>query len=359
MVNNFMAIGPSFGSTQDMSDHPIIFGYPHSMRLSPSQLLRQARVPAFLITDLVNIRYLMGLELSAGVLLAVPRRYFLFVDARYSEAAARRGGLVIVRDLRELPEAMGEVRRCGFEAEHVTVLQRKGWQKKFPRTRFIETSGIVQSFRRRKDTEELRNLRRARSLTRELLRRFPSLLRRRVTEQQIARQLLLWALELGGDSLSFDPIVAFGTHTSSPHHRPTSRLLQKGHIVQIDVGVKVKGYCADMSDVFFTVNPTKTQEQVYRALRIAKARAAAAVKPGTSTRELDRIARNVLKKAGVEQYFTHSLGHGVGLEIHEGVSLSQKAPDQKLLRGEVITIEPGIYIPGKWGMRLEDMVFVG
>ena len=325
---------------------------------SSSHILKQANAPAFLITNLINIRYLTGLTISAGVLLVVPRRMVLFVDSRYKDMAERLDGGIAVKDLSDLPAMMSEVRRCGFEAEDVTVHRRDAWTKKFPKTRFLPTTGILQSFRRQKDEVELRCLRRAHRMTKELLRRVPAVLRKHVTEERLARQLLQWALELGADGLSFDPIVAFGTHTACPHHRPTSRMLQKGHIVQIDVGVKYRGYCADMSEVFFTVRPTKTEEQVYRALQLAQRNAIRAARAGGSTRELDREARRILKKAGIEQYFTHSLGHGVGLEIHEGISLSQKAPDETLLRNEVITVEPGVYFPGKFGMRIEDMVIV-
>jgi Xaa-Pro aminopeptidase len=313
---------------------------------------------AFLVSDLTNLRYLTGLQVSAGLLLVLPRRFVLFFDARYREMAEKSGGSFAVKDLSELPEVFGDIRSCGFEADQVTLSRLQGWSKKFPRTKFRPTAGVLQDFRRQKDLEELKYLRRAHRLTKELLRRVPSMLRRSITEERLARQLLLWALELGAEGLSFDPIVAFGTHTSIPHHRPTSRVLQKGHIVQIDVGVKFRGYCADMSEVFFTAKPTKTQDQIYRLLSLAKDRAMQSARPGASTRGLDTLVRGMLKKAGVEEYFTHSLGHGVGLDIHEGVSLSEKAPDFKLLRNEVVTIEPGVYFPGKYGMRLEDMVYV-
>lgn len=325
---------------------------------SPNQILRLADAPAFLITNLINIRYLIGQSVSAGVILALPRKLTLFVDARYGGIAVSSCSGIAVKDLSELHAAMCDLRRCGFEAEDVTVRRLESWTKKFPKIRFVPTAGVLQSFRRQKEEDELRCIRRAHRITRELLRRVPSALRRRITEGRLARQLLQWALELGADGLSFDPIVAFGTHTSCPHHRPTGRVLQKGHIVQIDVGAKCNGYCADMSEVFFTATPAKTEAQVYRALRVSQRKAIHAIRPGASNREIDRIAREILKKAGIERYFVHSLGHGVGLEIHEGVSLSQKAPEQKLLRNEVVTVEPGVYLPGKFGMRVEDMIYV-
>lgn len=324
---------------------------------SPNQLLKQANAHAFLITNLINIRYLTGLKVSAGVVLAIPRRFLLFIDSRYRDMAEQLDGIA-VKDLGDLPLIMQEIRNCGFEAEDVTVHRLESWTKKFPETKFFKTTGVLQSFRRQKGDDELRCIRRAHRMTKELLRRVPSVLRKHITEQRLARQLLQWALELGADGLSFDPVVAFGTHTACPHHQPTSRMLQKGHIVQIDVGVRYRGYCADMSEVFFTVKPPKTEAQVHNALQMAQRDAIRAVRVGASTREIDSLARGVLKKAGIEQYFTHSLGHGVGLEIHEGVSISQAAPEKKLLRNEVITIEPGVYFPGRFGMRLENMIYV-
>ena len=325
---------------------------------SPAHLLKQAKTPAFLVSDLVNLRYLTGLTLSAGFLLVTPRRAFLFVDSRYTDMAHRRARNVTVKDIGELPAALKALPVCGFESESVTVSRFLNWKKKFPSTKFVRTTGVIAAFRRQKSEEELRLMRRARRLTQELLRRVPAVLRRSTTEEKLARQLLIWALELGADGLSFEPIVAFGNHTSSPHHRPTNRLLQKGHIVQIDVGVLYKGYCGDLSEVYFTAPPTAEQKKIYETLVRSQQKAIRAVKAGVTTHTLDKIARGVLAEQGMEKYFTHALGHGVGLDVHEGVTLSQRAPAQKLLPGEVITIEPGVYLPGKFGMRVEEMVIV-
>ncbi len=322
------------------------------------ELLERAKVGSFLVTDPTSIRYLTGLSMSAGIMLITPKKFILFVDSRYTEMAKGAKGDFAVRDIDRLPKYLEEQKECGFEAETVTVSRFRNWKKKFPSTKFVHTTGVVDHFRRSKDSDELRIVRRAMKMTSELLRRVPSLLRKRITEEGLARQLLLWAFDMGAEGLSFEPIVGFGTHTSSPHHHPTSRSLQKGHIVQIDVGVKYKGYCGDMSEVFFTAKPTAEQERIYSALCEAKDKAKAAVKIGATTHELDRIARDVLTRENLNQYFTHALGHGVGLDVHEGVTLSQKAPVKTLLPGEVITIEPGVYFPGKFGMRVEEMVIV-
>jgi Xaa-Pro aminopeptidase len=324
---------------------------------TPRAFLELAGCPAFLVTDLLNIRYLTGLPLSAGFLLATPRKWMLFVDARYSEAAEKSADAT-VRDIGDMAAVLNGVPECGFESEEVTVEKMASWKSKYKNTKFVRKTDVVQAFRRQKDDEELKLMRRAHKMTRELLRRIPSALRTQTSEEKLARQILIWALELGADGLSFDPIVAFGTHTSRPHHRPTPRLLKKGHIVQIDIGVRFKGYCADMSEVFFTVPATPLQKRIYKTLCEAKDKAMAAVQPGVTTHELDRIAREVLKREGIEDAFTHSLGHGIGLDVHEGPILTQKRPAQPLLAREIVTIEPGVYFPGRFGMRVEDMILV-
>lgn len=326
--------------------------------MTPASLLKHAECEAFLVTDLRNIRYLTGLDVSAGFLLALPRRFMLFVDARYLEKAEASAERCVVRDISEAAKVLAEVKECGFEAEDVTVLRKSGWKKRFPKTKFVSTVGILQSFRRQKDADELRILHRAHRMTKELLRRVPSVLRKGITEERLARQLLLWALELGAEGLSFEPIVAFGTHTSMPHHRCTTRPFQKGNIVQIDVGVKYQGYCGDLSEVYFTEPATRLQQRMHGVLCRARDAVIAAAVPGASVRSLDVLARSILAEEGVEEFFTHALGHGIGLDVHEGVTLSSRAADAALLPGEVIAVEPGVYFPGRFGMRVEEMVFV-
>jgi Xaa-Pro aminopeptidase len=317
------------------------------MRPSSQKLLTAADCPNFLVTDLTNIRYLTGIAVSAGCVLVTPRRYILFVDSRYRESAEKtvRGG-VFVRDPLDLPKMLQEAKICGFESEDISVARRASWKKKFPRVKFLEKEGIVQEFRRTKEDHELQAMRKAERITRELLRRIPAVLRHSLSELELSRKLLIWALELGADGMAFDSIVGFGTHTSIPHHHPTSRMLKKGHVVQIDLGAKVRGYCSDASEVFFTTRPTPLQERIYGTLVDAQKAALKLIKPGVSNRTLDRAARAVLDNEGLDPYFTHALGHGVGLDIHEGVSISSKAPEQKLLKNEVITVEPGVYFEG-------------
>lgn len=326
---------------------------------TPNTILQQAKTQAFLVSSLVNIRYLTGLDLSAGFVLILPRSIKLFVDGRYSEVAksqCRKG--IVVLPYEDVAKSLKNVKECGFESETMTVKELRIMKRKIKNTKFVQRVGVIEYFRRAKQPEEIRSFQKAQKMTQEVMKKIPRALKLGITEKRLAWDIECWMRELGADGVSFEPIVAFGRNSSRPHHHPTDRKLTKGDIVQIDCGAKYQGYCADQSAVFFTAKPTKEQQKVYDAVKKAKELAMKAVKVGVPVGDLDAIARESLQEDGYEQYFTHSLGHGVGLEIHEGVTLSSRAPKTKLLKNEIITIEPGVYIPGKFGIRLEEEVIV-
>lgn len=328
------------------------------MRPTAKELL-SGGLKAFFTADVTSIRYLTGVVMTEGMLLAEPKGYTLFADSRYSEyarAAAYKG--VSVRDWKDMEGSFKKVPLCSFNEEEITVGRLKRWKGRFKKTKFSPITDPLEEFRRSKDAEETAYLRKALSITNALLRKVPAELKPGISEQQLAWKLETWAHELGAEKMSFDSIVAFGTHTSRPHHTPTTRKLKKGMIVLIDTGAVYKGYHADRTEMYFTGPLTAQQQNVYDVLQKAQKAAMKAVKASVTTRVPDRIAREILAQHNLEQYFTYALGHGVGLEIHEGASLSPRSKDIPLLKGEVITIEPGVHIPGKFGMRLEEMVFV-
>ena len=327
--------------------------------VSPSQILRQSKTKSFMVTNPINIEYLTSIKLSSGILLVTARNYHLFADGRYKEMADKKSGLSIKVHLPErLGSALRRIGETGFESEYVTVEQMRRMRRKNKNTKFVQRKGVIEHFRRQKSPDEIRKFKRSQRITVELLRRVPLALRSCPTEKQLAWKFEDWARELGADGLSFEPIVAFGTNSSCPHHHATDRKLKKGHIVQIDVGSKYKGYCSDQSQIFFTGRPTSLQQKILEAVSEAKQKSIASVRSGITNHKLDKIARDILSEYGFEEYFTHSLGHGVGLDIHEGTSLNQHGTSIKLLPNEIITIEPGVYIPGKFGIRLEEEVVV-
>lgn len=329
------------------------------MRPTAKRLLQSGRLKALIVSDLTNVLYLSGCSVSAGCVFVQPSGYVLYVDARYAEAAKRDAlAGVKVKPADRFLADVSAFRSVGVEADAVTLSRLSRWKHACRRTTFAQSAGVVEEFRRRKSPQELRLLKRAETLTKTLLKAVPDLLRIGITERQLAWELHKKAMDLGADGMSFDTIVAFGEHTSSPHHHPSDRALVRGDLVQIDIGAKVGGYCGDLSDVFFTGPISSRQDEVHRALRKAKNAAKKHIKAGVDARAADREARRVLAAHGLEGYFPHALGHGVGLDVHEGVTLSSRGKQTLLMKGEVVTVEPGVYIPGQFGMRLEDMVFV-
>jgi Xaa-Pro aminopeptidase len=330
------------------------------MRPSAKTLLAAARVPAFLITNEVNIRYLTGFSHTDGLLLALPKGYVFYlnplIDAYVKDELAYKD--IAIKPSRALAIDMRRHPVCGFEEEDVSAGRMRRWKKQFPRTRFVPAGQVIEECRRQKNDDELKAIRRALKITREIFRRIPSALRRATTEKALAAKIEQWARELGAEEMAFPPIVAFGTHTARPHHHPTGRKLKKGHVVLIDAGVSCDGYKSDMTRTYFTSQPTPEQARAYEAVVEAKMAAEALLKPGVLNIDLDKAARAVLGKYGLNEYFEYALGHGVGLEVHEGIRLSGRSAPQAVLQREVLAIEAGVHFPGKFGIRVEDTLIV-
>jgi len=327
--------------------------------------------------------------MTAGTMLLHKNRRLLFVDGRYSEKAAKESYKnVKVLHVDDLNKTIKRFKQVRFEADDLTVSRLTRWKKRFRGTKLIPSTGVVEEMRRKKKPNELRAIQKACRITDGVMKSIPMLLNLhlnkrnpefgtrnpdeknplsgfripdsgfRITERSLAWHIEQLSHDLGAESMAFDTIVSFGSHTSRPHHTPANRKLKKGDIIQIDMGVKVNGYCSDCSRVFFTGKPSDEQKQVFDLLCKTVKECEKRAKPGATNHSLDKLARKILKTEGYDKYFTHGLGHGVGLQIHEGARLSQRAALQKLKSNEVITIEPGIYIPGKWGMRVEDTILV-
>lgn len=205
---------------------------------------------------------------------------------------------------------------------------------------------------------ELKYITRAQKITDEIFSALKSGLKPGLSEKAIAWKIESLAHAFGADDISFPPIIGINEHSASPHHQNTDRKLKRGDMVLIDMGVIYRGYCSDMTRVLFTKTPTAKQSAMYRLVHEAQKSSIAKIRAGMTGQQADRFARSVIEKAGYGKFFGHSLGHGVGLDIHELPNLSQKYSG-KIPAGSVVTVEPGIYLPGKFGVRLEDMVVVG
>jgi Xaa-Pro aminopeptidase len=325
-----------------------------------------------LVTHLPNIRYLCGFTGSAGVLLLQQEHSRFFTDSRYTQQARAEveGVKVEIGGSAPLSLAAGwmgrnrkhigsrRLARIGVEGEHLSSAAVRRLSRMLPSgCRLRQSSQLVERWRMVKDAEEIARLRSAAGLGSDLFRDLLRALGRRTSEMEVAADLEFAARRAGADGMSFPTIVAAGKLSSLPHGVATQLALPARGFVVCDFGVILAGYCSDMTRTVHMGPPTALARKVYAAVERAEQAAIEAVKPGVSVAEVDRAARRCLEKSGLGRFFTHSTGHGVGLEIHEAPRIASEGTE-RLEAGMVITIEPGAYLPGKFGVRIEDMVAV-
>jgi Xaa-Pro aminopeptidase len=336
--------------------------------------LATTRFDALLISHPHNIRYLCGFTGSAGFLLIEESGSVFFTDVRYDTQGREevKGAKVVIARkavLSAVAEWIGSHRRrskgwtIGIESEHMTVAERTRLADLLPRGRRLrEASAMVERARMVKDADELQKIRAAVQLGASLFDRALGVLRPGVKETDVAAEMEYAARQAGAEEMSFPTIIASGARSALPHGRASERVIARGGFVVCDFGVILGGYCSDQTRTVWMGAASgaapKEARNAYESVREAQQAAIAIVRPGISVAEVDEAARKVLRRAGLGRYFTHSTGHGVGLEIHELPRIA--ARQEEILRpGMVITIEPGVYFPGKWGVRIEDMVVVG
>jgi Xaa-Pro aminopeptidase len=322
------------------------------------------RVDALIVTHSPNVRYLCGFTGSAGALLVGPK-LTLFTDGRYAEQAAEQvnGAKVVIAKGPSATAAAKQAGRTkkgkiGIEADHMSVAVRDFLAENLPdRVRLTATRGMVESLRMIKEPAEIDSVRAAIDLGCDLLPTAYSAIRPGVTEVQVAAKIEFEARKRGAQAMSFETIVASGARSALPHGVASEAPIPAKGFVVLDFGVILHGYCSDMSRTVHVGVADQKERDLYRAVLDAQMAAIAACFPGTALADVDAAARDVLKQAKLDKLFTHSTGHGVGLEIHEPPRVAQKQGDV-LRPGMVITIEPGIYQAGKYGIRIEDMVAI-
>ena len=251
--------------------------------------------------------------------------------------------------------------RCGFDGAHTTIAaletMRKALSAKVRRGMFVAVGSLIARMREVKDAEEVARMRAAANVGCELFEGMLTYLEAGLSELEVAATLEYAARLAGAERMSFDTIVASGERSALPHGRATSAKLPKRGFLTLDFGVILDGYCSDMTRTVHMGNALPDERGVYDFVLEAQEAAVAAVAPGVTAGDVDEAARSVLRRGKLDKYFSHSTGHGVGLEIHEGPRLAAKQK-QVLEQGMVITIEPGVYMPGRFGVRIEDMVLV-
>jgi Xaa-Pro aminopeptidase len=329
--------------------------------------IRRAGINVLLVTHLPNIRYLCGFTGTAGVLMIGERvsRSVFYTDGRYTQQAVEevKGARVVIARKAALTEAAERlsrtaIRSLGFEAEHLSFgIAKKLGDSLRGKVRVKPLIGLVERQRLQKDPDEVLRIRASAELAAGLL---PAALASATpgnAESSVAGEMELEARRAGAQGMSFDTIVAAGPRSALPHGVASSQPIPSNGFIIIDWGVILSGYCSDLTRTVHVGPVSAAHRRMYQAVQDAQRAAVEAVKPGVTAGKVDQAARKVLEKAGYGRYFTHSTGHGVGLEVHEAPRVAKGSKEQ-LVPGMVITIEPGIYIPGEGGVRIEDMVLV-
>jgi len=313
-----------------------------------------------LVTYAPNVRYLVGFESSNCALLVEPGgAATLYTDFRYAEAARAVAGVTFVETRRAVLSALAELlpgRAVGFEAAHVSYAAHEALAR--AGVELVPTEGVVERLRAVKDAEEIAAVRRAAAISDEV---YAALAGEQFTGRSEAD--LAWWIERafrerGAQALAFGSIVAGGVNGARPHHHPGGDVIPAGTLVTVDIGCVVDGYCSDCTRTFATGTPARELEEAYALVLRAQLDGLAAVRAGAAGRDVDAASRVAVAAAGLGERYGHGLGHGVGLEVHEAPALRPESEDT-LEAGNVVTVEPGLYLPGVGGCRIEDLVVVG
>jgi Xaa-Pro aminopeptidase len=331
-----------------------------------TERLTAAEVDAVLVTDLINVRYLTGYTGSNGLaLIAADTRVFV-TDFRYVEQAAEevdpgfdrlKASVDLLEAIKDaLPTAGGL--RLGFEAAHVTVREHERMRELLPDPiELVGVQGLVEGLRAVKDPVELAAIQAAAALADAAFEQLVAggLIGR--TERELALKLEFGMRRRGAERPSFPPIVAAGPHGALPHASPRAVEVRRGDLVVIDWGARLDGYCSDCTRTIAAGETSRHGREIYELVLDAQLAGLDAIIPGADGRDVDAVARDRIEAAGHGEHFGHGLGHGVGLDVHEAPRLSQRS-DAVLETGNVVTVEPGVYLPGELGVRIEDLVLV-
>ena len=316
-------------------------------------------VDAFLTTDGVTRFYLTGFKSSNGFLFVTKKAAHFFTDFRYIEAAEKEcvGCTVSAGSRKEALAKIVEeenIKTIAFEDDIVTVAGLGGLKKEFAGCEFVSIGDAVKGMMEFKTPEEMEKIRKAQEITDKAFATLLPLLRPDMTETDVAAELEYQMKKFGASDKSFDTIAVSGTNSARPHGVPRPVKLEKGFLT-MDFGCMYGGYCSDMTRTVVIGKADADMKKVYNTVLEAQLAAITAVKEGVTGAQLDKIARDIIHGAGYEGCFGHGLGHGVGLLIHEPLFISAKG-DKPLTKGHVFTVEPGIYLKGKYGVRIEDMI---
>jgi len=328
--------------------------------------LSEKSLQGLIVSWPANISYLTEYTSRDSYFLLSKKQNIYFTDSRYIEEAKGflKGIAQIKRSNGSVFEAIAQackslgLKRIGFEERYLPFAEYKKIQEELNKSaKLVPTYGLVEGLRQIKDSEELKKIKKALKITREALKFIPDFIKPGKKEIEVAAELERFLRYSGARSGAFDLIVASGPNSSFPHHLTSQRKIGDNEPVLIDLGVDYLGYKSDLTRVFFSGKINSLVRSIYDIVLKAQERAISKIKPAVRISEIDAAARQYITRKGYGRFFGHNLGHGIGLEVHEEPHLSGKAQD-KLMPGMVFTVEPGIYLPHKFGIRIEDMVLV-
>ncbi len=330
------------------------------------RLLEEKNIPAMLVMQAENRRYLSGFTGSAGMLLITPTHAILSTDFRYWEQGAQQApdftlhqAIGAYKDfLPGLIAAGGNPSRVGIESATVTIAQYEQLKKALPQMEWVGVNGLIENVRAVKDADELALTQKTIELAEEGLRYLLSILKPGMLEKQAAWELEVYMRSHGADALSFETIIASGPNAALPHYHTGERVMQANEPITIDWGAEIDGYRSDLTRTIVLGEPDAKFREIYGIVLKAQLNAIAYIKAGQTGKEADAFARDVIVAAGYGDNFGHGLGHGVGLAVHEQPRASFTVEDETLPVNSLLTVEPGIYLPGWGGVRIEDMVLV-
>jgi len=325
--------------------------------------LTSHRLDAFLVGSIHNVRYLTGFTGSHAYCVVTGGEVFFLTDPRYEKQAeleVKQCRIVVGRgNLFEEIAKQSRINkgRVGFEAEYLAVSAHANLRKLLTKAKLVPTHGLVEEISAIKDETEVSAIRKAVEITDNVFRSVLKIVKAGVTESEIAAEITYQQRLQGGEADAFEPIVASGSHSALPHAHATKKTIARSDCVVLDFGCRVEGYHSDLTRTVFVGSVPKKLREIYAVVANAQEEAVQAARSGLTGRTLDAIARRVIRKAGYGRYFKHSLGHGIGLRVHESPRISALSKDV-LRPGMVMTIEPGIYVPSLGGVRIEDIVLM-
>jgi Xaa-Pro aminopeptidase len=329
------------------------------------QALRDAQSPAFLVSNLSSVQWLTGFTGSAGIAIVTPDTGLLITDSRYTLQAAEQCADMPSRTFSNptsqndfLYEQMQslQIRRIGYDEENVTVANLRRWTEKFEGIELFPMQDPVATLRMVKSAEEVRRIREACRLTDACLEHILPMVRPGITEYDLLIEVEVF-LRRQGSETAFPAIVVSGERSARPHGQPSQKRLEVGDFVTFDIGARFEGYCSDITRTVVVGEASDRHREVYAQVLKAQTAALEALKPGANGREVDALARRILDEKGLAPFFGHGLGHGLGALVHDSGRLSSSS-DQTIETGQVWTVEPGVYLEGFGGVRIEDDALV-